>query len=215
MNLTLGPGKVVHLAHVTIDGETTSRPECGGNRASERYRTTTREVTCKNCIKWMAAEVIEIPEAQPVETAETKDPGYVAPAEVAQAQSVEPVVQVQDSFVIRTEDATLAQRIMTLLEGSDRFNYPQILLEAIRQEAQAELDRQQADPEPPIEVIAMQHNEHVAQVRCGDDDAWAVSTNGVWRIPGSGIAGCDLDDVLRAWAIRLGHLGDVAIVRKS
>lgn len=56
-NISLGSGKAVHLAHVsTVTGETMNFPECGGNRASERYRKTTREVTCKNCLKWLAAE---------------------------------------------------------------------------------------------------------------------------------------------------------------
>ena len=199
----------------------------------QRYLDLSVRRVCGICWENLLAEfeLEAADETQPVPAdagvTGSDEPDYVVPAEevraywvhreakTAQVQPVETVVQVQDSFVIRTEDATLAHRIMTLLEGSDRFNYPQILLEAVRQEAQAELDRQQADPEPPVEVIAMQHNEHVTQARCGDDEVYAVSTNGVWRIPGSGIAGCDLDDVLRAWAIRLGHLGDVAIVRKS
>lgn len=52
MNVTLGTGKAVHINHrSTITGEAFNRPECGGNRASERYRVTAREVTCKKCLK--------------------------------------------------------------------------------------------------------------------------------------------------------------------
>lgn len=55
MNISLSNRHVVHVSHVNAHtGEQTGYPECGGNRGSERYRPTTREVTCKSCLKWLA-----------------------------------------------------------------------------------------------------------------------------------------------------------------
>ncbi|AMD42815.1 hypothetical protein SEA_XKCD426_74 [Streptomyces phage Xkcd426] len=58
VNVTLGGGKAVHTGHrMAVEGrEYAATPECGGNRASERYRETTAEVTCKKCLKLLAAE---------------------------------------------------------------------------------------------------------------------------------------------------------------
>lgn len=49
----LGSGKV-HYAR-KYDGWGVS-PQCGGNRASERYYVTTADVDCKRCLKLLAAE---------------------------------------------------------------------------------------------------------------------------------------------------------------
>lgn len=53
MNVTLGSGKAVH-ASVEIEGYL-PWPQCGGNKSGERYSTTKHEVTCKKCLKKMAA----------------------------------------------------------------------------------------------------------------------------------------------------------------
>ncbi|MFF1812398.1 hypothetical protein ACFVXW_25355 [Streptomyces sp. NPDC058251] len=54
MNITLGGGKAVHVELKPVPGYQ-STPDCGGNRASERYMNTTEAVTCKRCLKIIAA----------------------------------------------------------------------------------------------------------------------------------------------------------------
>lgn len=53
MNITLGTGKKVHAAARNLGS-----PDClnWGHKGSERYRTTTQEVTCARCIKKLAAQ---------------------------------------------------------------------------------------------------------------------------------------------------------------
>jgi len=52
MNITLGNGKAVHAAY--RDG--VRNPACGGNRATDRYQGTDADVTCKRCLKLVAAQ---------------------------------------------------------------------------------------------------------------------------------------------------------------
>lgn len=74
MNITLGSGKAVHHNYVMSNGENLGLPECGGNRASERYYTTNHEVTCKKCLKALVARVVETVEtAEVVETPAAAD----------------------------------------------------------------------------------------------------------------------------------------------
>lgn len=53
INITLGSGKAVHTARY-FEGYA-STPECGGNRAAEGYSETKQDVTCKKCLKLIAA----------------------------------------------------------------------------------------------------------------------------------------------------------------
>jgi hypothetical protein len=58
VNVTLGAGKAVHLGSaLTVNGiEYKASPDCGGNRATERYTETKRDVTCRRCLKLLADE---------------------------------------------------------------------------------------------------------------------------------------------------------------
>jgi hypothetical protein len=58
VNVTLGGGKAVHLGSaMTVNGrEYAASPDCGGNRATERYRETSMNVTCRRCLKLLADE---------------------------------------------------------------------------------------------------------------------------------------------------------------
>lgn len=45
MNVSLGSGTAVHSTSIG-----SVLPDCGGNKASSRYRKTTKAVTCKKCL---------------------------------------------------------------------------------------------------------------------------------------------------------------------
>lgn len=62
INVTLGSGKAVHTARY-FEGYA-STPECGGNRAAEGYSETKQDVTCKKCIKLIAAREAAAEEAE-------------------------------------------------------------------------------------------------------------------------------------------------------
>jgi hypothetical protein len=66
VNVTLGSGKAVHAGRAaTVNGiKYTASPDCGGNRAGERYRQTTFKVTCKRCIKATAARAEMLADAE-------------------------------------------------------------------------------------------------------------------------------------------------------
>lgn len=71
------------------------------------------------------------------------------------------------------------------------------------------------DPQPPVEVRAELFNQHVGEGYCNGATVTLASANGVWRAVGTGVAGCDLNDVLRAWAVHLGHEGSVTVTVKQ
>lgn len=89
VNVTLGGGKAVHTGlRVVQDGVTyKATAECGGNKAGERYRETTAEVTCKRCLKLLAAlaeaeaAYQDRLEASMSPATEAHDLGYVAPVD--------------------------------------------------------------------------------------------------------------------------------------
>lgn len=68
VNVTMGWGKAVHAGTALIVKGTAyaASPDCGGNRATERYRETTQDVTCKRCLKVLAAraEMLAAAEAE-------------------------------------------------------------------------------------------------------------------------------------------------------
>jgi hypothetical protein len=65
-NVTLGGGKAVHAGTaLTVKGvKYAASPDCGGNRATERYRETAMSVTCRRCLKATAARAAELAAAE-------------------------------------------------------------------------------------------------------------------------------------------------------
>lgn len=96
----LGSGKV-HYAH-KYDGWGVS-PQCGGNRASERYRVVNQDVDCKRCLKLLAAEeAAEQAHRDRVDASmqpATGEGDYLAPAapatEVAEVEQPAPAAEVE------------------------------------------------------------------------------------------------------------------------
>jgi hypothetical protein len=66
VNVTLGSGKAVHAGSaLTVKDRTyAASPDCGGNRATERYYETKQDVTCRRCLKAMAARDAVLAEAE-------------------------------------------------------------------------------------------------------------------------------------------------------
>lgn len=101
MNVTLGSDKAIHAAYIAIDGEAQNFPICGGNKAGERYSATTREVTCKKCLKAAQAEAEreqayrDRVAASLAPATESHDLGYVHP--VMDAPAPKPLAQAEDN----------------------------------------------------------------------------------------------------------------------
>lgn len=114
VNVTLGGGKAVHTGlRVVQDGVTyKATPECGGNKAGERYRETEAEVTCKKCLKLLAA-LAEAEaayqarlEASMMPATEGHDLGYVAEdAEAAAAEQPAEIVETREAAREAAENA--------------------------------------------------------------------------------------------------------------
>jgi hypothetical protein len=114
----LGSGKV-HYAR-KYDGWGVS-PQCGGNRASERYYVTTADVDCKRCLKLLAAEeAAELAHQDRVDASmqpATGEGDYLAPAKPeAQQPDAEPVKARQVSVDMQSETQGVA-----LVHGADGF----------------------------------------------------------------------------------------------
>lgn len=116
MNVSLSPRHTVHVNHVNAyTGEQTGYPECGGNRGTERYKDTAREVTCKACLKWLAAQAEaeaahkDRVEASMMPATEAHDLGYVAPVD-NRVEAVQPVADVELSNA-RDEIAQLRDQV--------------------------------------------------------------------------------------------------------
>lgn len=77
VNVMLGYGKTVHIgSQMTVNGKAyAAHRDCGGNRATERYSETTEAVTCKRCLKALAArnEVLDVAEAEAYEEQAQRD----------------------------------------------------------------------------------------------------------------------------------------------
>ena len=91
MNVSLSSRHTVHAAR-----ENSTGPAChafGAPHGSESYRPTTREVTCKKCLKWLAAEAQKEAEYQQrladslAPATESHDLGYVHADEQAAADA--------------------------------------------------------------------------------------------------------------------------------
>lgn len=87
MNVTLGSGKAVHYS-TTPEGFMPG-PDCGGNRATERYTVTSADVTCKRCLTIVArvaeraaeeAEIEALTTGEPVVDNTPADTAKIAPA---------------------------------------------------------------------------------------------------------------------------------------
>lgn len=75
-----------HTVHATRDGGSTPKCLAFGHKGAESYRVTTREVTCKKCLKALAVEAEaeaayqDRLAASMAPATESDDLGYVAPA---------------------------------------------------------------------------------------------------------------------------------------
>jgi hypothetical protein len=93
VNVTMGGGRAVHVGStVTVNGKTyAASPDCGGNRATESYRQTSLAVTCRKCLKLLAAEAQKEADYQDrlaaslAPATESHDLGYVHADEQAAA----------------------------------------------------------------------------------------------------------------------------------
>lgn len=128
-----------------------------------------------------------------------------------------PVTQVQGSTVVKPP-ATPAGVLATILEaieagdaewtrqnnGPDAERVALDTIEKIRQLATEALA-------PVTEVRAVLDSDKVGEAHCGDRVVVLVQMQGVWRAVGTGIAGADLDDVMRAYAADSGVNGPVTV----
>lgn len=128
----LGSGKV-HYAR-KYDGWGVS-PQCGGNRASERYRVVNQDVDCKRCLKLLAAEeAAERAHQDRVDASmqpATGEGDYLAPAapaaEVEQPEAAQPELdKVTGWLIVIDRDGTryaVSGRIAGDLGGMDHVLY--------------------------------------------------------------------------------------------
>lgn len=119
VSVTLGGGKAVHTGlRIVQNGSTyAAAPECGGNKASERYRETTAEVTCKKCLKFLAAEAEKEAayqdrlEASMTPATEDRDFGFVAEAGAEEEQPAD-VIAVRETARDAAEDARVQAALL-------------------------------------------------------------------------------------------------------
>jgi hypothetical protein len=81
VNVTLGHGKAVHAGTaLTVKGtKYAASPDCGGNRATERYYETNQPVTCRRCLKALAARAEMLAAAEAEAYAEAAERSVVVP----------------------------------------------------------------------------------------------------------------------------------------
>lgn len=101
-SVTLGGGKAVHAARDYKDGYMLS-PNCGGNRACERYITTTREVTCKRCIAWVAKQTEKAERAAYYAGLAEKQDNFGSQAVETPAESAETVTESAETSKAKAE----------------------------------------------------------------------------------------------------------------
>jgi hypothetical protein len=148
-NVTLGHGKAVHAGTaMTVKGvKYAAVPDCGGNRAAERYYGTGQDVTCRRCLKALAARAAMLAAAETEAYAEladrdeqaqqaakareltrhvTRRSGVLRPAVVAEA-TVPELVWVGDTLWQSDDDGqswtTQDHGMWTLSSGDDRLWY--------------------------------------------------------------------------------------------
>lgn len=108
MNVTLGSGKAVHYS-TTPEGFMPG-PDCGGNRATERYTKTNADVTCKRCLTIMAKA------AEAEATTGEKEAPMAEKSTTTEAPTTERLVEEIDANIERAASLAEAENVDALTE---------------------------------------------------------------------------------------------------